>query len=152
MKLSDSNNLQSALQAPPRRLSDGCRRIKRGCSGPDVAACDAKSQGRGSIGSLSEPYSAVRMRLGTFSVLFLSLHGLGWLAKLRNWLHFKSMHVLHRFAEARAFNYCKSRLILSTATFIVWTPCSCCQSEQTMMHPYAFRNMTMGLFVVFGNT
>jgi len=104
-----------------------------------------------SIGSLSEPYSAVRMRLGTFSVLFLSLHGLGWLAKLRNWLHFKSMHVLHRFAEARAFNYCKSRLILSTATFIVWTPCSCCQSEQTMMHPYAFRNMRMGLFVVFFN-
>jgi len=104
-----------------------------------------------SIGSLSEPYSAVRMRLGTFSVLFLSLHGLGWLAKRRNWLQFNSMHVLHRFAVARLLNNRKSRLIVSTAAFSVWTQCSLSVGE-TMMRPNAFRNMRVGLFVVLKNT
>jgi len=73
----------------------------------------------GPIGSLSELHSALSMRLGIFSVLFLTLHGLGWLAKRRNWLQFNSMHVLHRFAVARLLNNRKSRLIVSTAAFSV---------------------------------
>jgi len=39
--------------------------------------------------------------------------------------------------------------LLQAAAFSVWSPCTCCQSEQTMMHPYAFRNIAW-LFVVLG--